>query len=92
MCDWVELELGMGKMHTHRDDGAVFSVTSLPFCFVLPGSKFFLDLENFPDTHAKTIATLPTNRPRVDKPPVEHPNHATSLALPQRNVCVLFIL
>ena len=47
-----------------------FSETSLPFCFVLPGSKFFPVLYNFPETHAILVITPSANALHMDMPPV----------------------
>ena len=51
------------KIHDNEKFGKnlqYFCETSLRFCFVLPGSKFFPGLYDFPDTHVIPMATLPT--------------------------------
>ena len=68
-------------------DSAVFWETFLPFCFVLPGLKFFLSLYNFPDTYATPLATLPGYTPCMDTPPVKYVTH---MAIPLKKTCVLF--
>ena len=73
---------------THIFVTAVF----LLFCFVLSGSKFFLCLYNFPDTHTILMITSPNITPHVDTPPVCHAKHGTYMTFPLRNICVLFTL
>ena len=74
------------KKSIDEDDGAVSSKTFLPFCFVLPQSKFFPGLYDIPDTHAIPVATPPTNT----LPPIQHATRATHVALLFENACVLF--
>ena len=82
----------MAEMHTHRGNGVVFCETSLPLCFVLPESKFFPGLYNFPDTHTIPVVTPPAYALHVDKSPVWNATHTTHVALPLRITCVLFTL